>query len=71
VVFAQHQHLSEAVAEVKAIAREQGRWIELYSALAVSRRKANQSPIGGTAAIAIDQDTYEACVDARDYRARS
>jgi hypothetical protein len=61
----------EAVVDAKTITREQGRWIELDGTVPVGGRNVNQSPSGDTAAIAINQDTYAACLGPRHYPPRS
>lgn len=67
IIFSQDQDLSEAVAEVKDIAKGQSRFVELYSAFPVSSRSTNTLPIRGTQAIPVDQATYESCLDLSNY----
>jgi uncharacterized LabA/DUF88 family protein len=66
VVFSQDQDLSEAVDEVKAIARASRRWIQL--ATAYPRTKRNPRGINGTDWIVFERELYDKCVDPRDYR---
>lgn len=70
LVFSQDQDLSEAADEVRVIAREQNRWIKLASAYP-SSPTTNRRGINKTDWIPIDRATYDACLDLRDYRAKS
>jgi uncharacterized LabA/DUF88 family protein len=67
LIFSQDQDLSEAVAEVKDIAKTQSRFVELYSVFPSSNQSTNANPIRGTQAIPIDQATYESCLDPSNY----
>jgi hypothetical protein len=71
VIFSQDQDLSGAVNEVKRIAKEQRRWIDVFSAFPISSQSTHRNPIGGTSAIEIDRAAYDACIDPRVYRPRS
>lgn len=68
VVFSQDQDLSEVADEIRAIARERGRWIKIASAFPCSPVSKNTRGIEKTDWIRIDRDTYDACIDSRDYR---
>jgi len=68
LVFSQDQDLSEAVVEVRRIAREQDRWIKMASAFPSSPLSTNRRGINGTDWIAIPRAEYDACQDKRDYR---
>jgi uncharacterized LabA/DUF88 family protein len=68
LVFSQDQDLSEVADELRVIAREQGRWIKIASAYPHSPTSRNTRGINRTDWIRIDRATYEACLDARDYR---
>ena len=68
VLFSQDQDLSEAAAEIRAISREQDRWIKVASAFPVSLLSRNTRGIDRTDWISIERATYDACVDRRDYR---
>ena len=68
VVFSQDQDLSEVADEIRAIARERGRWIKIASAFPCSPASKNTRGIEKTDWISIDRDTYDACIDLRDYR---
>ena len=70
VVFSQDQDLSEAVKEMKAIAKEQERWVEIYSAFPISDSTRNRDPIGGARRFEIHQAIYDSCIDPGDYRSR-
>jgi uncharacterized LabA/DUF88 family protein len=66
LIFSQDQDLSEAVDEVKLIARQSGRWIRLASAFPQTTR--NRRGIQKTDWITFDKATYDACIDPKNYR---
>ena len=68
LVFSQDQDLSEVADEIRAIAREQQRWIKIACAYPLSPTSRNRRGINKTDWIRIDRSTYEACVDPKDYR---
>ena len=68
VIFSQDQDLNEATEEIKTIGKEQGRWIHLASAFPRSSASQNTRGIDGVDWIPIDEATYRACTDPRDYR---
>jgi len=68
LVFSQDQDLSEAVDEVKDIAREQNRWIRVACAFPYSPAYTNRRGINGTDWLRIDQCVYNPCIDPIDYR---
>ncbi len=68
LILSQDQDLSEVAAEIRSIAREQGRWIKIASAFPVSPSAPNRRGIDKTDWIRIDRATYDACLDRRDYR---
>jgi hypothetical protein len=68
VVLSQDQDLSEVASEIRAISREQDRWIKIASAFPVSPTSRNVRGIEKTDWIPIDRATYDACIDRRDYR---
>jgi uncharacterized LabA/DUF88 family protein len=75
LIFSQDQDLTEAVEEVKSIARAQGRWIGISSAFPYSARKRplgekpfNARGIDRTKWIQVDEATYDTCLDPTDYR---
>jgi hypothetical protein len=67
IIFSQDQDLSEAVSEVKAIAQDQRRFVELYCAFPYSDQTANAKAIRGTDAIEIDRAVYDTCLDPNKY----
>jgi len=71
IIFSQDQDLSEVVAEVREIAKDQGRRVEMYCAFPRSAKTTNIHPIRGTTAFEIGQAFYEACLDPSNYRRRS
>lgn len=68
LIFSQDQDLSEVAEEIRAIAKEQNRWLKIASAFPVSPVPHNRRGINGTDWIKIDRATYDACLDTRDYR---
>jgi uncharacterized LabA/DUF88 family protein len=68
IIFSQDQDLSEAVSEVRELAKDQRRGIEMFCAFPRSRNTTNTLPIRGTTAIEIDQAFYDACLDPSNYR---
>ena len=68
ILFSQDQDLSELCAEIRVIAKEQNRWIKIASAFPVSPTTKNKRGIPNSDWTAIDRATYDACLDARDYR---
>lgn len=70
LIFSQDQDLSEAAEEVRAIAKEQNRWIKVASAFPIgqSHKKKNDRGINKTDWIKIDKNLYDTCLDLRDYR---
>jgi uncharacterized LabA/DUF88 family protein len=68
MIFSQDQDLSEVATEIRAIAAEQKRWIKIASAFPSSPTARNRRGIDRTDWVAIDRTTYDACLDARDFR---
>lgn len=68
LLFSQDQDFSEVADKVRALAREQERWIKIACAFPSSPTASNKLGIQKTDWIRIDQATYEACRDPRDYR---
>jgi len=68
VVFSQDQDLSEVADEIRAIARQQGRWIRIACAYPMRPTRTNRRGINGTQWIQIDRKAYDACIDPKDYR---
>ena len=70
LVFSQDQDLSEVAEEIRAIAREQQRWIKIASAFPHSPAARNRRGINKTDWIRIDRALYDQCLDRRDYLRR-
>lgn len=68
LVFSQDQDFSEVADEIRTLAREQRRWIKIACAFPYSSTASNKLGIQKTDWIRIDQATYDACRDPRDYR---
>ncbi len=71
LLFSQDQDFSEVADEVRALSREQNRWIKIASAFPVGRSASNHRGINKTDWIEIDRAMYDACRDRRDYRPKS
>lgn len=71
LLFSQDQDLSEVAKEIRAIAREQRRWIKIASAYPEGGTGRRRCGIERTDWIPIDRETYDACIDPRDYRPKS
>jgi uncharacterized LabA/DUF88 family protein len=68
LVFSQDQDLTEAVDEVKGIAKTESRWVKLASAFPISPARMNTRGINGTDWIKITRKEYDLCLDPWDYR---
>ena len=68
LVFSQDQDLSEVADEIRAIAREQRRWIKIASAFPDGPASRNRRGINRTDWVRIDRALYVQCLDPRDYR---
>jgi hypothetical protein len=68
LIFSQDQDLSEVADEIRAIAREQNRWIKIACAFPFSPTTRNRRGVEKTDWIRVDRATYDACLDRRDYR---
>jgi uncharacterized LabA/DUF88 family protein len=68
LVFSQDQDLSELADEVRTIATQQDRWIEIASAFPVSPTSSNKRGINKTDWIQITRAEYDRCIDPNDYR---
>jgi uncharacterized LabA/DUF88 family protein len=71
LIFSQDQDLSEVAQEIRAIAKEQDRWIKVACAFPMSPTTRNRRGIEKTDWIQIDRATYDTCLDHRDYRPKS
>lgn len=68
VVFSQDQDLSEVAEDVRTIAREQNRWVKIVSVYPDSPTVKNRRGVNKTDWIPLDRNTYDTCIDQRDYR---
>lgn len=68
ILFSQDQDLSEVAEEIRVIAREQDRWIKVVCAFPYSPASRNKRGVNKTDWIKIERQTYDSCIDARDYR---
>ena len=68
LVFSQDQDLSEVADDMRAMAREQARWIKIASAFPDTPASRNRRGINGSDWIRIDRPTYDSALDPRDYR---
>lgn len=68
VIYSQDQDLCEVVEEVRAISIENNRWIKVACAFPFGPNASSKRGIDKTDWFRIDQATYNACLDARDYR---
>ncbi|QQS03283.1 MAG: NYN domain-containing protein [Fibrobacterota bacterium] len=70
LVFSQDQDFAEVADEIRAVAREQDRWIKIASAYPYSSASRTFRGIDRTDWIQIERATYDSCLDPRDYRPR-
>ena len=68
LLFSQDQDFAELADEMRAIAREQQRWIKIASAYPVGPGTRNARGVERTDWIPIDRATYEACMETREAR---
>jgi uncharacterized LabA/DUF88 family protein len=68
VIFSQDQDLAEVALEVQEIAKEQKRWVQIYSAFPVSSTASASRGINNTQWYKMDKAFYDACLDTKDYR---
>ena len=71
LIFSQDQDLSEVAQEIRAIAKEQARWIKVACAFPMSPTTRNRRGIEKTDWIQIDRAIYDTCLDRRDYRPKA
>lgn len=69
LLFSQDQDLAEAAVEIQSLAQQQRRWIKIASAFPGSARARNTRGIDRTDWISVSKQTYDECLDYRDYRA--
>ncbi len=70
LIFSQDQDLSELASLIRQVSAFQNRWIKIASAFPDSLAATNRRGINRTDWCPIDQATYDACIDPRDYRPR-
>jgi hypothetical protein len=68
VIFSQDQDLKEVAFEINAIAREQGRRIQVVSAYPWSPKAPNPRGINKMDWLKISEETYNKCLDTTDYK---
>jgi len=68
ILFSLDQDLSEVAADIRALAQEQGRHVDVASAYPCNAARGIPKPVGNTIGVQIDQAAYDACIDPRDYR---
>jgi uncharacterized LabA/DUF88 family protein len=68
VIFSQDQDLSEAVDEIRSIARHQGRHVTVACPFPVGPGTTNTRGINGTDWIRLDAALWQQCIDPTDYR---
>ena len=70
IIVSQDSDFGPAVRLAKQVAKDQGRVLEFASAFPVGPGTTYRRGIPGTHWVPIDQATYDACLDPRDYRPR-
>jgi uncharacterized LabA/DUF88 family protein len=68
LLISRDQDFSEIADEIRTIAHEQRRWIKIASGYPKSPAVKHWRGVEKTDWIPIDRATYDACIDARDYR---
>lgn len=68
VFFSLDQDLSEVAMDIRTLAQEQGRIVDVASAYPCAPERGTPKPIGHTIGIHMDRAMYDACLDRRDYR---
>ena len=68
LIFSQDQDLTELVDLVRAVGRDQNRWIKIASAFPDSITRSFRRGIDRTDWCRIDRTMYNACIDPLDYR---
>lgn len=71
VIFSQDQDFAEVAKDVREIANSQHKWLQVCSAFPVSPSATCSRGIDKTDWIKIDRDTYDSCIDEKDYRPRN
>lgn len=68
IIFSQDQDLAEAVQEVKDIAKDQGRFVQIISAYPESSLATSGRGIDKANWFKFNKDLYDQCLDPQDYR---
>ncbi len=68
LIFSQDQDFAELASEIKSLARQEGRWVQVASAF--PDKGTNKSGVHGTLPIAIDQETFARVLDSAENRQR-
>lgn len=68
LILSQDQDITEAVEDIKIIAKQQDRWIKVACAFPLSPTSRNRRGIDKTDWIKIDRALFDSCFDPRDYR---
>jgi len=68
VIFSQDQDFEDVAEEIRYLSRKNQRRIEIASAFPVSSSYGNRRGINQTKWLEITKDTYNLCLDPRDYR---
>jgi len=68
VIYSQDQDLAEVVDEVRAIAKEQDRWVHFCCAFPSGPNATAGRGIDNTQWFRMERDFYDACLDPTDYR---
>jgi uncharacterized LabA/DUF88 family protein len=68
VIFSQDQDIAEVVEEVRAISKEQDRWIKICCAFPSGPNATSRRGIDKTDWFRMDREFYDACLDPTDYR---
>jgi NYN domain-containing protein len=70
VLFSQDQDLSEVVEEIREIAEEQGRKIQICCPFPIGPKATSKRGVDRTGWFEMDEDFFDKCLDPRDYRPR-
>ncbi|MDH0116788.1 NYN domain-containing protein [Rhizobium pusense] len=68
IIFSQDQDLAEVVSEVRAVAKEQNRSVDICCAYPAGPNASSPRGVNNTQWIPMDETFYNACIDPTDYR---
>lgn len=71
IIFSRDQDLSEVADEIRLISADQGRWIKVASAYPHSPAVKTFRGINNTQWVKLERNTYDGCIDKRDYRPKT